>query len=171
LSLEWVKIFQNINWTFVFNIINFALLLWLLTHFLYRPATAWLNRRRELEAERLTRAKEREEEAMVLVQKRDEELARARDQAEKIVAQAQAQAEDILREAREEARRQAQLIFQDGKMAADRAKAEALVELRRSYAELVVLACSQVLEREVRPEDHERFLANLAQSIDARLLS
>ena len=41
----------------------------------------------------------------------------------------------------------------------------------RAYAELVILGASQVLEREVRPEDHQRLLSELTQRIDARLLS
>lgn len=171
MTLEWGTIVANINWTLVLNVINFAILLWLLGHFLYRPAMEWLDRRRELEEERLSRAKATQAEAQALLQKGEEELARANRQAQATLAEAEAQAQRILRQAREEARAEAGRILREGEEAAARAREEALADLRRAYAELVVLGASQVLEREVRPEDHARLLSELTQRIDARLLS
>jgi F-type H+-transporting ATPase subunit b len=170
-KLEWGTIVKTINWTFIFNILNFALLLWLLKRLLYKPALRWLDARRAREEERIARAKEAEERALALLKKREEELAEANRKAREILAGAEAEAQRILREAREEARAQAQVILKEAEEAAARAREEALAELQRAYAELVVLGASQILEREVRPEDHERLLAELTQRLDASLLS
>ncbi|HAF70216.1 MAG: ATPase, F0 complex, subunit B, bacterial [Acetothermia bacterium 64_32] len=171
MHLEWGTIVKSINWTFVFNLINFALLLWLLKRLVYRPALRWLDARRAREEERLAKAREAEEAARKLAQEREEALAQANRKAQRILEEAEAQAQKILKEARAEARLQAQHILQEAQASAARAVDEALAELRRSYAELVVLGASQVLEREVRPEDHRRLLSELSQRIDARLLS
>lgn len=171
MHLEWGTIVKTINWTFIFNLLAFALLLWILKRILYRPALRWIDARRAREEERLIRAREAEETARKLVQAREEALAQANRQAQKILKEAEGQAQEILKGARAEARAQAQRILQEAQAAASRAVEEALTELRREYAELVVLGASKVLEREVRPEDHERLLSELAQRIDSRLLS
>ncbi|MBC7093590.1 F0F1 ATP synthase subunit B [Candidatus Bipolaricaulota bacterium] len=170
MRLEWGTIVKNINWTLILNLVNFALLLWLLKRLLWRPVLAWLDRRRQLEEERLLRAKDAQAQAEALLRRREEELSQANRQAREILARAEAEAQRLLREARREARDQAQRIIAEGEAAAGRAREEALAELRRAYAELVLLGASRVLEREVRPADHERLLAELTGRIDPRLL-
>jgi len=170
-KLEWGTIVKSINWTFVFNLINFALLLWLLKRLLYKPALRWLDARRAQEEERLRTAKEAEEQAKALIKEQEERLAQANRRAQEILSAAEAQAQEMLKAAREEARVQAQVILKEAEEAAARKAEEALVDLRRAYAELVILGASKVLQREVRPEDHQRLISELAQRIDARLLS
>jgi len=169
-TLEWGTIVRNLNWTLVFNLVNFALLVWLLKRFLYKPALAWLDRRRELEEQRLHRAQEAQAQAEVLLQEREALLAEANRRAREIVAQAEAETQGILRDARREARTQVQAILAEGETAAARLQKDALADLRDSYAELVVLGASQVLSREVRPADHRRLLEELTARVDARLL-
>ena len=171
MNLEWGTIVKSINWTFIFNIINFVLLVWLLKRLLYRRALAWLDARREREEQRITAAEELETRAQALLKESEDRLAQANRRAQEILAAAEAQAQDLLRQARAEARTQAQRIIREAEEAATRVKEEALADLRRAYAELVILGASQVLAREVRPEDHQRLLAELTARIDARLLS
>jgi len=170
-KLEWGTIVKSINWTFVFNLINFALLLWLLKRLLYKPALRWLDARRAREEERLRTAKEAEEQAKALIKEQEERLAQANRRAQEILSAAEAQAQEMLKAAREEARVQAQVILKEAEEAAAREVEEALANLRRAYADLVILGASKVLQREVRPEDHQRLISELAQRIDARLLS
>jgi len=170
-KLEWGTIVKSINWTFVFNLINFALLLWLLKRLLYKPALRWLDARRAQEEERLRTAKEAEEQAKALIKEQEERLAQANRRAQEILSAAEAQAQEMLKAAREEARVQAQVILKEAEEAAAREVEEALANLRRAYADLVILGASKVLQREVRPEDHQRLISELAQRIDARLLS
>ncbi|HHE48603.1 MAG TPA: ATP synthase F0 subunit B [Candidatus Acetothermia bacterium] len=171
MKLEWGTIVKSINWTFVFNLINFALLLWLLKRLLYKPALRWLDARRAQEEERLRTAKEAEEQAKALIKEQEERLAQANRRAQEILSAAEAQAQEMLKAAREEARVQAQVILKEAEEAAAREVEEALANLRRAYADLVILGASKVLQREVRPEDHQRLISELAQRIDARLLS
>lgn len=170
MTLEWGTIVKNLNWTLVFNLVNFALLVWLLKRLLYKPVLAWLDRRRELEEQRLHHAKETQAQAEVLLQEREATLAEANRRAREIVAQAEAETQGILRDARREARTQVQAILAEGETAAARFQKDALSDLRDSYAELVVLGASQVLAREVRPADHQRLLEELTARVDARLL-
>jgi len=171
LHLEWGTIVKTVNLTFLFNLLNFALLVWLLKRILYRRALGWLDARRELEQKRIATARELEARAQSLLRESEEKLTQANHQAQRILEEAQAQAQTILRQAREEARAQARRIVQEAEVAAARAKEEALAELKRAYAELVILGAQEVLAREVRPEDHLRLISELTGQLEARLLS
>lgn len=170
MALEWGTIVKNLNWTLLFNLAMFALLVFLLKRLLFRPALAWLDRRRELEAERLRTAQAAQLRSEELFHLRESELADANRRAREIVAQAEAEARQLVRAARHEARAQAAAIVAEGEGTAARLREEALVDLQSSYADLVILGASKVLAREVRPADHERMLAELTQRVDRRLL-
>ncbi|MGC9529701.1 MAG: F0F1 ATP synthase subunit B [Candidatus Bipolaricaulaceae bacterium] len=169
MNLEWGTIVKSINWTLVFNLVNFALLLWVLKRLLYRPVLTWLDRRRAAEERRLRQAAQAEAEAQQLQQAREAELSRANRRAREIVAQAEAEAQQTIRRAKDEARRQVQVILEDAEQAAQRLQAEAMADLRRAYAQLVVAGATQVLRREVQPADHQQLIAELAQRIPDQL--
>jgi len=92
--LEWGTVVKTLNWTFIANLINFAILLYLLKRFLYKPALAYLDRRRELIASRMEKARESEERAEELVAQREQELATAREQARRSLEEARARGGD-----------------------------------------------------------------------------
>lgn len=154
----WETIIGSLNWTLIFNVVSFLLLLWLLRRILFKPALRWLEARREAEEARLNKAKALEAQAEALHKKAEAELAETNRLAREIVARAEAEAREILRRAREEAREEARRILQDTEKAVAQMKEKALADLRKEFAELVVLAAAQVLGREVRPEDHARLL-------------
>jgi len=72
--LEWGTVVKTLNWTFVANLVNFAILLYLLKRFLFKPALAYLDRRRELIASRMEAARQSEEKAEQLAAQREQEL-------------------------------------------------------------------------------------------------
>ncbi|MFO8033578.1 MAG: F0F1 ATP synthase subunit B [Candidatus Bipolaricaulota bacterium] len=171
MQLEWGTVVENINWTWVINLINFGILLWLLKRFLFRPASEWLEGRRNMEQQRLKRAKEAEAKGQAQLRQREEALADANRRAREIVSQAESEAQQLVRQARDDARRQAHQIVEGGEDEARRIKEEALAELRESYAQLVIQGAGSVLRREVRPEDHRALLEELGRELPERLLS
>ncbi len=171
MQLEWGTVVENINWTWVINLINFALLLWLLKRFLFRPAATWLEGRRQAEQERLEKAEEAKAQGQALLSQREEALADANRRAREIVSQAESEAQQLVRQAREDARRQAQQIIEDGENEARRLKEQVSADLRRDYAELVLEGAQSVLRREVPPQDHQALLEELGQKLPQRLLS
>ena len=157
--------------TFLANLASFAILVWALRRWAYPRILAWLEARRKAEEERLASAQKALEQAQALVAEREQLLAEANRTAREILARGEAEAKRALAEARLEARAQAQAILQAAQEAARRLQEQALEDLRRSYAELVVLGAAEVLGREVKPQDHERLLAELTGRLDARVLS
>ncbi len=171
MELGWETIIKSLNWTLILNVIAFLLLVWALKRLLFARAIAWVEARRKLEEERISQAKALEAEAQALRAQAEKELTEANRQARAILAQAQAEAQKILHRAREEAREEARRILKDAEAAAARVQEEAWTDLRKAYAELVILGAAQVLGREVRPEDHARLLADLTGRLGPGLLS
>jgi len=169
-STEWGKIVKSINWTLVFNLINFAILLYLLKRILFKPALAYLDRRREMIAGRMKSAIEGEKRAEELVAKREAELASARERSERIVDEARARAAEMIAEAKEKAREEAERIVAEARVRSEQERDRMIAELKGAYADIAVLAAERVLDREVKIEDHRRLLDRLLSEIDDEAL-
>jgi F-type H+-transporting ATPase subunit b len=170
MHLEWAKLIESLNWTFVFNLVNFALLLVVLRFLLFKPALAYLDRRRELIASRMATARRDQEEAARLAREAQVALQAARDQSRSMLEEAAARREDVLAAAKGEAEREARRIVEEARREIEQDRAQMEDELRRSYAEIVVLGAGRVLEREVKVEDHRRLLDKLLAEIDDQAL-
>ena len=170
MSFEWGTIVKSINWTLVFNLINFAILLYLLKRLLFKPAIEYLDRRREAIHARIQAAKADEEQATTLVAEQKEALKEARKRAEGIAESAQREAEAVLAAAKQEARESAERILENGRRQLAQERDRMVAELREAYAEIAVLGAERVLDREIRIEDHRRLLDKLLAEIDEERL-
>ena len=170
MSFEWGTIVKSINWTLVFNLINFAILLYLLKRLLFKPALEYLDRRRETIHARMQAAQADQEKAASLVVEQKDALAEARRRAEGTAEDAQREAEAALAAAKSEAHAAAQRILEDGRRQLAQERDRMIAELREAYAEVAVLGAERVLEREIRIEDHRRLLDQLVGEIDEQRL-
>jgi len=168
--LEWGKIVKNINWTFIFNLANFAILLYLLKRLLFKPALEYLDRRRERIAAQMEAARRSEEKAKQLVAERSQALQTAYEQSRRSAEDARARAEEIITTAKSAARLEADRILTETRRQIEQERAEMEQELRRAYAEIAVLGAARVLNREVKIEDHRRLLDELLAEIDEAAL-
>jgi F-type H+-transporting ATPase subunit b len=164
--LEWAKLIESLNWTFVFNLANFALLLYVLKRLLFKPALAYLDRRRELIASRMERARRDEEHAAKLVREGEEALAAAQEKSQRVLEEASARREEILATAKADAEREAKRLLGEARREIGQERAQMEEGLRRTYAEIAVLGAARVLRREVNLEDHRRLLDELLEAID-----
>ncbi len=169
-ALEWGKVIRSINWTFIFNLINFAILVYLLKRILFKPALAYLDRRREQIASRMETAKKSEATASMLVAQREEELTTAHEQACCTIDDATARAERIVSAAKGDAKKEAERILTEARRRIVQEREEMTEDLRRTYAEIAVLGAARVLDREIRVEDHRRLLDTLIDEIDEQAL-
>ena len=167
MELVWGKIVKSINWTFVANLVNFALLLYLMERFLYKPALKYLDRRRDRVAAHMEAARKSQEEAEQLAAQRREALQQAHDQARITVDEARAHAEEIIVAAKKDAKRAAERIIEIARRELAKERTEMEAELRRAYAELAVMGAARVLDREVKLDDHRKLLDELLAEVDA----
>jgi F-type H+-transporting ATPase subunit b len=164
-SVEWGKIIE-FNWTLVITLLQFAVLLVLLRWILWKPALKYLDKRRESIASRMMAAKTSEEKAAELVGQREVELAAMKKESAQILEEARERAEKSLAEAKQRAKEEADRILADARVQMEHERDRVLAVLKAQYAEMVVLGTEQVLNREVRIEDHHRLLDQLLAEID-----
>ena len=170
MSFEWGTIVKSINWTLVFNLINFAILLYVLKRLLFKPAIAYLDKRRELIAGRMASAEESERRASDLVDERTKELQIARQRATSIVEDAEARSAETIEQAKVRAKAEADRIVADARNRMEQERDEMIRDLKSAYAEIAILGAERVLDREVRIDDHRSLLDQLAAEIDEETL-
>ncbi|MCD5415529.1 F0F1 ATP synthase subunit B [Candidatus Bipolaricaulota bacterium] len=170
LTLELGKVIRSINWTFIFTLLNFALLVYLMKRILFKPALAYIDRRREQIASRMEAARKSEATATALVAQREEELKATHEQARRTIDDATARAERIVSAATGDAKKEAERILAAARRRIAQERTQMEADLRRAYAEIAVLGAARVLDREIRIEDHQRLLDTLIDEIDEQAL-
>lgn len=170
MSVEWGKIVTSINWTLVFGVVNFGILLYLLRRLLFKPALEFLDRRREQIASRIESARTAESEAKQLVVAREAELQGARERADEILAAARRDAESIIAQAKNAAKSDVDKILSEGKQRLEQERERMIRELREAYADIAILGAERVLDREIRIDDHRRLLDQLLEEISEETL-
>ena len=170
MSLEWGTIVKSINWTLVFNLINFALLLWILKKLLFKPATEYLDKRRELIAGRMAEARDAEGRAQALEKEKLSALEQARERTDAMIDDAHKRSEAIVNEAKQRAQVEAAQVVADTRVHMEQERDRMIRELREAYANIAILGAERVLDREIRVEDHRRLLDQLLEEIDEESL-
>ena len=170
MSLEWGTIVKSINWTLVFNLINFALLLWILKKLLFKPAIAYLDKRRELIAGRMAEARDAEARAQETERAIRETLEQTHDRTQTMIDDARKRSEEIVSEAKKKAQVEAKQVVADARLNMEQERDRMIRDLREAYAEVAILGAERVLDREIRVEDHRRLLDQLLEEIDEESL-
>ncbi len=148
---------------FIWHSINFVVLIFLLSRFLYKPIVGMLDDRRERIRESMERAEQVRLETERSAQEREARLAETRRQIQDMLAQATQTAERIHSDAREKAQQEAQRIVERAQQEAEAERTASMAELRREVANLAVAAAERVISRSLDDQAHrqlvEAFLA------------
>lgn len=153
---------MNLNLTFFFQVLSFAILIGFTMKFIWPPLMNAIDERRRQIADGLAAAERSEKELAQTHEKVNEVLREARVRANEIIEQAHARANQIIDQAKAEAITQA-----DRQVAAAEAEIQAAAnrareELRRQLADLVVSGAEKVIAREIDRGAHRALLNELA---------
>lgn len=160
----------GIDWKLLLaQVVNFGILLGVLTAFVYRPLLDLLDARRERIAKAMEDAgriegqkKEMEQIRIKELQKIDQEagafLERAKEQAEKMKA-------DILQVASKEA----EGLLAKGKQQLEGERARVMGEVQMILTKVILEMTEKILEREFSPDDEKRLMNTLAKDLPALL--
>jgi F-type H+-transporting ATPase subunit b len=143
---------------FIWHTINFLILLFLLSKFLYRPIVSMLDERSRRIQESLEAAERAQADVARADREREELLATTRREIGEMMAQAQSAAERIQSEARSTAQQEAQRIVETARQEADAERAQAMAELRREVASLAVSAAERVISRSLDDQAHRQLV-------------
>jgi F-type H+-transporting ATPase subunit b len=138
----------------LWQIVNFAILLWLLHRFAYKPLLKLLEDRRQTVAESLENAADIERTRHQLTQETERLIKEAQREAQAKMAASEKRGADIIAAAETTARQQAERIVAQAETRITTATAEARETLTREALELVALACEKVLREKLdTPQD------------------
>ncbi len=147
---------------FISQLVNFVVIMLVLTTLLYNPIRRTLIARRERIAAGIKQSEMAEVAAAEAEQTKQKILEEARDEAQQIRATATRDADQATQSIRTRAEEEATEIRQRAHQEADAQKEAVLGDARRQIAELAMLGAERILERELQnPVDQEQFISSL----------
>ncbi|HHY33478.1 MAG TPA: F0F1 ATP synthase subunit B [Firmicutes bacterium] len=156
---------MRLDYTYVFQILNFIVLFLLLRRYLFGPVKAYLDRREQYIRDRISAAENDRNHAAKLREELQTDLARARAKAGEIVEQARRASEQIKAEARRMAAEEAARIMTRAREEAARQKEQALQEIRRQAVDISVAVASKVIRSVLDREALRREASAAARDI------
>ncbi|MDA2922162.1 F0F1 ATP synthase subunit B [Patescibacteria group bacterium AH-259-L07] len=134
------------------QIINFAILLFVLKKFLYTPLVKFMNTRKEKIVSGLEKAQKAEEAFNKMQEQKEQELAKIHNQAQSIIAKAKETGDQKQQEIIAAAEEKAQKIIDDAKSQIKVEKDVMIKQVRSDIADLIAEATSKILEQEMNEQ-------------------
>ncbi|MDP2937298.1 MAG: F0F1 ATP synthase subunit B [Dehalococcoidia bacterium] len=147
----------------VAQIINFSLLMVLLTALLYKPVLKMLDERATRIRESLEKAEEVKREAERTEQQFQARIQESRQEGQAILAQATKSGERLVEEARQRAREEGESLLTRARTEIEMERDRAITELQQRFADLTVLAASRVIGQSLDKESHVRLIEQVLE--------
>lgn len=157
-----------VPWTFIAQICNLFLQVYLIKRFLFKPINNILAKRKEMADAQIQDAVKAREEAEAMKSQYEQDMIQAKNKANEIVVSAQktatSQSEELLREAS----RQAAAMKNKAEADIEQEKRKAVNEIKDEIGGMAMEIAGKVIEREISEEDHAKliddFIANVGET-------
>ncbi len=160
-------IFDLFNTSLIFwEIITFAILLFLLYRYVYPPIRDQIQRRQSEIEGAIDEAQKTRSEARELLAEYRRQIEEARGEARRILDEARKQGEAQRERAKQEAREEGERIIRRAREEIERERDSALREVRREVADMVIVASERVIGRELDRDGHERLISEALDSLE-----
>ena len=143
--------------------INFFLLLILLTFVLYKPITKTLDERAAKIKESLEKAEQIKQESVRAEESVKAQVEAGRKEGQAIIAQAVQAGERVKEEAKAEARKEAEAVTLKAQAQIESDREDAFNKLRREFADIAVLAAEKVIEQSLDKKAHEKLIEKVLE--------
>jgi F-type H+-transporting ATPase subunit b len=144
-------------------LINFFILLGLLTLVLYKPVTRMLDQRAAKIKDGLEQAERIRDEAVRAEEAVKAEIEVGRKEGQAIVAQAAQTADRLKEEARAAARQEAEGLIAKARTEIDRERDESFNQLRQEFADLSIAAAEKVIGQALDKKAHQKLIDNVLE--------
>ncbi len=151
--------------TIVFTLINTLIIVILFRIFLFKPVGKILDKRNEMAAAEIAEAKRAKESAAKTEQEYLEKLAKAKEEAADIMKQATLRAQKREEEIVNEANQKAAEIKARAEENIERDKQRAVNDIKDEISDIVIMAASKVVEKEISAKDNEAIIADFLQNV------
>ena len=152
---------MSITSTLIFQMIVFAILVWVTMKFIWPPITAALDQRAEKIREGLSAADKAKSELVAANKRVEEQLSLARTDAAQRLADAERLAQSMIDEAKGRASEEGAKIVAAARAEAEQEATKARESLRDEVASLAVKGAEAILRREVDAKAHADMLNQL----------
>lgn len=157
-----------VPWTFIAQICNLFLQVYLIKRFLFKPINEVLAKRKAMADAQLQDAAKAKDEAQAMKDEYEKNMADAKNKASEILINAQRNASIQSEEILKQANAQAVAIKEKAKSDIDQEKRKAVNEIKDEIGGMAVDIAGKVIEREIRKEDHKKliddFIANVGEA-------
>ena len=154
-----------IPWTFIAQILNLFIQMYLIKRFLFKPINAMLDKRKAMADAEIQQARREKNEAMTL-----------KSSYENSLPQAKAEANSILQNAQKDAAARSEAIINDAQSQAAnlKAKAEADIlqekkkavnDIKNEIGGIAMEIAGKVVEREINEEDHKKLIDEFIENV------
>ncbi len=152
----------GIDWGLLLaQVVNFTILLGVLTAFVYKPILRLLDQRREMVRRSVEDAKRLEEQLKAMDRIRAERLVTLDRECGEILARTKQEAEGLKQDILVSAQREADRILQRGRSTLAEERSRVLAEVSETLSAVLVRATEDILRREFGPADQKRFISVL----------
>jgi len=143
---------------FIGQLVGFLILLGLLSFFGYKPIRKMLDKRSNRIKESMEQAEATKKEYERAQMEVEKQISKAREEARLIIAEAGQFADRLKEEARREARQEAQAIVDRARTGLERERQEIIGDLRREFADMVILAAERVINESLDKKGHRKLI-------------
>ena len=154
-----------IPWTFIAQILNLFLQMFLIKKFLFKPIRNILEKRKAMADAQIQDATKAKEEAESMKAEYEQNMKEAREKASDILSSAQKsatlQSDEILREANE----QAVQIKAKAERDIELEKRKAVNEIKDEIGDMAMEIAGKVIEREISAKDHEKLIDEFIEKV------
>ena len=156
-----------VPWTFIAQICNLFIQVYLIKRFLFKPVNAMLEKRKAMADAEIQDAAKAKDDAQAMKAEYEQNMLDAKDKANEILSTAQktaaAQSEEMIREAAQ----QAAAIKSKAESDIAREKVKAVNEIKDEIGSMAMEIAGKAIGRELHEEDHAKlineFIANVGE--------
>ncbi|MDD2710853.1 MAG: F0F1 ATP synthase subunit B [Verrucomicrobiae bacterium] len=147
----------GVTWpAFLASVVNFAILLFVLHRFAYKPLLQVMDERRKRIEESMKQTEQIKAELAKSQAARDEILRKANDSAQRMIDEARQAADKFRDQKLNEALQQAQEVLRKAQQAGAGERDRMMAELRKEMVGLVIATTARVTGKILTPEDQKR---------------
>ena len=149
--------------TLIAQIINFGILLGLLYVVAYKPIMRVLDERSRKIKESMEQTEHIQKQSVQAEEETKKRINAAAKEGQEIIAQAVRTGEEVQQKAQQDARREAESLITRAREEIHRERDEAIGEVRKEYADLVVMAAGKVIDRSLDKKEHRQLIDKILQ--------
>lgn len=153
---------------FIFYLINFLILVGLLTKFLYRPFLNMLETRKQSIQDALDNAEMVNRRADEKMENYNRQIAKMESKGRDIIKEAKERAEAQAAEILEEANAKADAIVVSAQRQVEREREKALEDMKQQVAALALLAAEKIIERSIAQTGQDQIVDEIIEQAGSR---